>query len=124
MLVPHTYFTTRLTIILAHISQFHSPSNSSSTVNDQYSGHRFSGNNHFSGQIIQKTTILEENEPVLFTGLEDTTALEDKKGLTVFSAKPVVDCTMPRHTGQGTTVAFEPFGSAYIVQSLLQQPSQ
>ena len=48
-------------------------------VNDRFSGHRFSGNDHFSGQIIQKTTVLEENEPVLFTGLEDTTALEDKK---------------------------------------------
>ena len=41
----------------------------------------------------EKTTVLEENEPVLFTGLEDTTALKDKKGLTVFSAKPVVHCT-------------------------------
>ena len=37
-------------------------------------------------------TVLEENEPVLFTGLEDTTALEDKKVLTVFSAKPVAHC--------------------------------
>ena len=27
---------------------------------------------------------------MLITGFEDTTALEDKKGLTVFSAKPVV----------------------------------
>ena len=26
------------------------------------------------------------------TGYEDTAALENKKGLTVFSAKPVVDC--------------------------------
>ena len=54
------------------------------TVNDRFSGHRFSGNDYFSGQINEKTTVLEENEPVLFTGLEDTTALEDKKGLTVF----------------------------------------
>ena len=60
---------------------------SASTVND-----RFSGNDHFSGQIMRTTTVLEENEPVLFTGLEDTTALEDKKGLTVFSAKSVVHC--------------------------------
>ena len=62
-------------------------------MNDRFSGHRFSGHDHFSRQIIQKTTFLEENEPVLFTGLEDTTALEDKKGLTVFSAKPVVHCS-------------------------------
>ena len=61
-------------------------------MNDRFSGHHFSGNDHFSGQIIQKKTVLEENEPVLFTGLEDTTALEDKKCLTVFSAKPVVHC--------------------------------
>ena len=41
-----------------------------------------------------KYTVLEENKLVLFTAFEDTTALEDKKGLTVFSAKPVVHCTM------------------------------
>ena len=29
-------------------------------------------------------TVLEENEQVLFTGFDDTTTLEDKKGLTVF----------------------------------------
>ena len=29
---------------------------------------------------------------VLFTGFEDTTALEDKNGSDLFSAKPVVDC--------------------------------
>ena len=45
------------------------------------------------GQIIQKkTTILEEIELCLFTGFEDTTALEDKKSLTVFSAIAVVCC--------------------------------
>ena len=44
-------------------------------------------------KISEKTTVLEENKLVLFTGFEDTTALEDKKGLTVFSAKPVVHCT-------------------------------
>ena len=60
-------------------------------MNDRFSGHCFSGNDHFSGQIIQKKTVLEENEPFLFTGLEDTTALEDKKGLTVFSAKSVTE---------------------------------
>ena len=38
-------------------------------------------------------TVLEEIELGLFTCFEDTTALEDKKGLTVFSAKSVVDCT-------------------------------
>ena len=35
-------------------------------------------------QSIQKTTILEENELDLLYGFKDTTALEDKKGLTVF----------------------------------------
>ena len=39
-------------------------------------------------------TILEGKWIVLFTSFEDTTALEDKKGLTIFSTKPVVDCTM------------------------------
>ena len=63
-----------------------------STVNDRFSGHRFSGNDCFSGKKFQKTTVLEENKLVLFSGFEDTTALEDKKGLTVFSAKPVVHC--------------------------------
>ena len=37
-------------------------------------------------------TILEEIELDLFTGFEDTTALENKKSLTVFSAKAVVGC--------------------------------
>ena len=32
-----------------------------STVNDPFSGHLFSGNNWFRGQIVQKLTILEEN---------------------------------------------------------------
>ena len=64
------------------------------TVNDRFSGHRFSGNDCcFSGKNIRKKTVLEENKLVLFTGFEDTTALEDKKGLTVFSAKPVVHCS-------------------------------
>ena len=40
-------------------------------------------------------TVLEEIELGLFTGFEDTTALEDKKGLTFFSAKLVVDCATP-----------------------------
>ena len=62
------------------------------TGNDRLSGHRFSGNDRFSGQIVGKKTILEENELILFTGFEDTTALEHKKGLTGFSAKPVIDC--------------------------------
>ena len=42
------------------------------------------GNNHYRGQIIQKTTVLEEIELGLFTGFEDMTALKDKKSLTVF----------------------------------------
>ena len=44
-------------------------------------------------QISEKTTVLEENKLVLFAGFEDTTALEDKKGLTIFSAIAVVCCT-------------------------------
>ena len=39
-------------------------------------------------------TVLEEKQVVLFTGFEHKTALEDKKGLTGFSAKPVVDYTI------------------------------
>ena len=37
-------------------------------------------------QMSKKATILEENLLAVFTGFEDTTALEDKKDLTVFSA--------------------------------------
>ena len=40
-------------------------------------------------KLSEKTTVLEENELILFTGFEDTTDLEDKNGLT---AKPVVHC--------------------------------
>ena len=43
--------------------------------------------------MSEKTTVLEEIELGLFTGFEDTTALEDKKSLTVFSAIAVVGCT-------------------------------
>ena len=43
-------------------------------------------------KISEKPTILEEIELGLFTGFEDTTTLEDKKSLTVFSAIAVVDC--------------------------------
>ena len=45
-------------------------------------------------KLSGKSTILEEIEPGLFTGFEDITALEDKKGLTVFSAIAVVCCIM------------------------------
>ena len=55
-----------------------------STASDRYSGDHYSGIDHYRGQIIQKTTVLEEIELGLFTGFEDTTALEDKKSLTVF----------------------------------------
>ena len=55
-----------------------------STANDRYSEDHYSGNNHYRGQIIQKMTVLEEIELCKFTGFEDTTALEDKKSLTVF----------------------------------------
>ena len=41
-------------------------------------------------KLSEKTTVLEEIELGLFTGFEDTTALEDKKGQTVFSAKAFV----------------------------------
>ena len=43
-------------------------------------------------KLSGKTTVLEEIELGLFTGFEDTTALEDKKSLTVFSAKALVCC--------------------------------
>ena len=45
-------------------------------------------------KLSGKTTVLEEIELGLFTGFEDTTAFEDKKSLTVFSAIAVVGCTM------------------------------
>jgi len=40
---------------------------------------------------IQHPTVIAELD--LFTGFEDTTALEDKKSLTIFSAMAVVGCT-------------------------------
>ena len=52
----------------------------------------YSGNDHYRGQIIRKNFLLEEIELCLFNGFEDTTALEDKKCLTVFSAIAVVGC--------------------------------
>ena len=42
------------------------------TPSDRYSG------DHYKGQIIRKTTVLEEMEQSLFTSFEDTTALEEK----------------------------------------------
>ena len=61
--------------------------------NDNYGGDNYSGNDYYRGQIIRKTTVLEEIELGLFTGFEDMTALlEDKKGLTVVSAIAVVCC--------------------------------
>ena len=36
-------------------------------------------------KLSEKLTVLEEIEPGLFTGFEDTTALEDQKRLTIFS---------------------------------------
>ena len=41
-------------------------------------------------KLSEKTTVLEEIELDLFTGFQYTTALEDKKSLTVFSAIAVV----------------------------------
>ena len=43
-------------------------------------------------KLFEKMIVLEEIEPSLFTGFEDTTTLEDKKSLTVFSAIAVVRC--------------------------------
>ena len=43
-------------------------------------------------KLSEKTTVLEEIELGLFTGFEDTPALEDKKSLTVFSAIAIVGC--------------------------------
>ena len=48
-------------------------------------------------KLSEKTTVLEEIKLDLFTGFEDTTALEDKKCLTVFSATAVVCCTFTCH---------------------------
>ena len=68
-----------------------------STGNDRFSRHRFSGNlfggiretvlaetSGFADKLSGKMPILEEKWLVLFTGFEDTTALEDKKGVTVY----------------------------------------
>ena len=60
------------------------------TVNERYNWDHYSRNDHYKGQIIWKTTVLEEIELHLFIGFEDTTALEDKKSPTVFSAIAVV----------------------------------
>ena len=61
------------------------------TASHRYSGDNCSGNDHIEDKLSEKTAALGEIELGLFTGFDDTTALEDKKGLTVFSAKPVVD---------------------------------
>ena len=45
-------------------------------------------------KLYKKATVLEDIEQGLFTGFEDMTSLEDKKGLTVFSAIAVVCCIM------------------------------
>ena len=44
---------------------------------------RCSGN-HIEDQLFEQTIVLEEIEPGLFTSFEDTTAIQDKKSLTVF----------------------------------------
>ena len=51
---------------------------------NRYSSDYYSGKDHYKGQMFQKKTVLEEIELVLSTGFEDTTAIEDKKSLTVF----------------------------------------
>ena len=56
------------------------------------SNDRFSVNYRFSVRIVQKPDHFRGKLLVLFTGFEVMTDLEDKKGLTVFSAKLVVDC--------------------------------
>ena len=64
------------------------------TANDRYSG-----NDHYGGQIIRKTTVVEEIELGLLTGLEETIAVEDKKSLTGFSAIAVVCCILKIDNG-------------------------
>ena len=48
----------------------------------------------FSDKLSEKTTVLEEIELDLFTGFEDTTALEDQKESDRFSAIAVVGCIL------------------------------
>ena len=59
-------------------------------------------------RLSEKTTVLEEIELDLFTGFEDTTALEDKKSLTVFSAIAVVVHAFQIHS----TLSFATMGLA------------
>ena len=47
-------------------------------------------------KLFEKNTVLEEIELGLFTGFEDTTTLEDKKSMTVFSAIAVVRCIVQK----------------------------
>ena len=54
------------------------------TANDRYSGDHSSGNDHYRGQIIRKSDLYRGNWARFFTGFEETTALKDKKSLTVF----------------------------------------
>ena len=53
------------------------------------------GTTGLADKLSEKTTFLKENQLVLFTGFEDTTALEDKKGLTVFPLNR--SCTLTRY---------------------------
>ena len=62
------------------------------TANDRFSRHHYSKTTTLEDKLSEKTIVLEEFELGLFTGFEDTTALEDKKSLTGFSAIAVVCC--------------------------------
>ena len=57
------------------------------TAKDNYSSNHYSGNDHYSVQIIRKTTVLEEVELGLFTGFEDTTAKEKKSRFFRYSGR-------------------------------------
>ena len=61
-------------------------------------------------KLSGKTTVLEEIELGLFTGFEDTTALEDKKSLAVFSAIAVVCCTKGRRNAKKKSKVKFPLG--------------
>ena len=64
-------------------------------INDRYSGnHYIAEATTIEDKLSKKSTVLEEIELGLFTGFEDTTALEDQKESDSFSAIAVVGCIL------------------------------
>ena len=61
------------------------------TASDRFSGHGFSGNDRFSGRKTPDVLLMRLQQT---TFLVETTVLVEFKGLTIFSTKRVVSCTL------------------------------